>query len=311
MFEVQRAGLLSTLQGAARRARAFGVPAGGAADTTARRLANALVGNPADALGVEMTALGPTLLFRQDAIVSLCGAEFEATLDGKRLSLWRPQVIGAGQTLHIGAAARGLRGFLAVRGGLIGAEVFGNASTDLRSGFGGFLGRALQAGDGVRWHAAPWVTPPRTIIFPALHTRYGGPLRVLPTAECTPELLHALRPLTVSPQSDRMGVRLCEVLPTRADPARPSLPTVGGMVQLPPDGRPIVLLPGAGTHGGYPTPLVVCSADVPRLGQLRPGDQITLEVVTEAQARELLAQQERQLRWAEAALTWEYRQREG
>ncbi|SMB95149.1 biotin-dependent carboxyltransferase family protein [Deinococcus hopiensis] len=309
-LEVLRPGLQTTVQGAGRCARALGVPEGGAADTVALRLANALVGNPPDAAGLEVTLTGPTLRFRADALVALCGAPFESRLDGQPFPLNRAVRVEAGQTLSIGGTPRGARAILVFRGGLHGQEVFGRRSTDLRSGFGGLEGRALRAGDHLTWSSLPPATPPRAFLSPDLLTPTGPDvtLRALSTPEATPDLLAALLrlPFAVSRQVDRMGARLDGQITAPYDPARVSLPNVPGAVQLPPDGRPILLLPDAGTHGGYPTPVVVASVDLPRLGQLRAGDRVRLRAVDLDEARTALREQERALWQAEAALRWWY-----
>ncbi len=308
MIEVRRPGLQTTVQDAGRRARALGIAGGGAADPVALRLANALVGNPAGAAALEVTLAGPTLRFDQDALISVCGAPFAATLDGAPFGLWRAVAVRAGQTLALGGTPRGLRAVLAVRGGLRAQTVFGSASTDLRGGFGGHGGRALVAGDRLGWAAAPPLSPPDAFVSPALHTPLGPHhvLRVRALPEATPELLRALKAavFTVAPQADRMGLRLQPAVAAPHDPARVSLPNVPGMVQVPPDGRPIVLGPDAGTHGGYPTPLGVVRADLPRLGQLRPGDTLQFRAVTLELAHAALQAQERALRSVEAALAW-------
>lgn len=311
MIEILRPGLQTTVQDTGRQARALGVPTGGAADPVALRMAQALVGNPAHAAALELTLQGPALHFHAEALVALCGAPFEASLDAAALPLWQAVRVRAGQTLTIGGTPRGLRAILAVRGGLEGEQAFGSRSTDLRSGFGGLEGRALQRGDRLTFASHP---PPaaasRARVSPELYTPVGPQhsLRVLATAEATPELLESLlgTELTVSAQVDRMGARLAETFRAPHDPGRVSLPNVPGAVQLPPDGRPIVLLPDAGTHGGYPTPLVVASADLPRLGQLRPGDRLHFTLVDTAQARAALQAREQALRLAEDALRWWY-----
>ncbi|WP_309572772.1 biotin-dependent carboxyltransferase family protein [Deinococcus sp.] len=306
MIEVLAAGLQTTVQDAGRRVRALGVPAGGAADPGARRLANALVGNAAGAAGLELTLGGPTLRLHADTLLSVCGAPFDATLDGHPFPLWRAVPVRAGQTLTVAGTPLGARAFLAVRGGVGGQEVFGSVSTDLRGAFGGQGGRALRRGDRLTWTPRPPAQPPRAFIDTDLRTTLSAPhvLHVLPTPDATPDTLAALlgTAFTVSAQADRMGVRLRESVPAPHDPARVSVPNVPGMIQLPPDGRPILLLPDAGTHGGYPTPLAVVSADLPRLGQLRPGDTVTFRAVTLDWARVALHAQERGLRQAEAAL---------
>lgn len=309
-LEVLRPGLQTTVQDAGRRAAALGVAGGGAADPLSLRLANALVGNPPGAAALEVTLSGPTLRLEADALAALCGAPFAARLDGHPFPLGRAVAVRAGQTLEIGGTGRGARAVLAVRGGLAGQEVFGSRSTDLRTGFGGHAGRALRAGDRLTWGCAFPAAPPRAFLAPDLQTATGPVhvLRVLPTPEAAPGLLTALTRgvFTVSAQADRMGVRLSESVPAPHDPARLSLPNVPGAVQLPPGGQPILLLPDAGTHGGYPTPLVVASVDRPRLGQLRPGDRVAFRPVTLEEAHAALRGQERALRGAEMALRWWY-----
>lgn len=306
LIEVRRPGLQTTVQDAGRQVRALGVPAGGAADPVARRLGNALVGNGPGAAGLEVTLGGPTLLFHGAALVSLCGAPFGAELDGAPFPSWRAVAVRAGQTLRVGGTPVGARAFLAVRGGLEVPEVFGSRSTDLRGGFGGLEGRALRAGDRLTCGAAAPVTARRAFVAPELRTPLGPEqvLRVTATPDLTGPLEGALlgRAFTVSAQADRMGVRLEGPVAAPHDPGRVSVPNVPGMVQLPPDGRPILLLPDAGTHGGYPTPLVVIRADLPRLGQLRPGDRVTFRPVTQPEARAALHAQERALRQAEGSL---------
>lgn len=310
-LEVLHPGLLTTVQDAGRRARAQGFPAAGAADPVAFRLAGALVGNPRGEAALEVTLRGPRLRVHAPAVVALCGAPFAATLDGRPFPLWRAVAVHPGQVLDVGTAPRGLRAVLAVRGGLDVPSVAGSASTDLRGGFGGHGGRALRAGDILSGHAVRPGVPPAGVVAPTGRTPVGPAhvLRVLPTAEATPELLRALpgRAFQVTPQADRMGVRLAGQLPAALHPGRLSLPTVPGAVQLPPDGQPILLLPDAGTHGGYPVPLVVAGVDVPRLGQLRPGDRVGFQVVTLEAARAALVAQERLLRGVEQTLAWHWR----
>ena len=59
--------------------------------------ANRLVGNDADAAGLECTILGPTLRFHSDAVVALTGAPTPATLDGAPVTFWTPLAVTAGQ----------------------------------------------------------------------------------------------------------------------------------------------------------------------------------------------------------------------
>ena len=62
-----------------------------------------------------------------------------------------------------------------------------------------------------------------------------------------------------------------------------------GTVQVPPDGRPIILLADRQTTGGYPVAAVVITADLDRLGQLRPGTAVAFAEATLDEALAALA----------------------
>lgn len=74
-----------------------------------------------------------------------------------------------------------------------------------------------------------------------------------------------------------------------------SAPVAPGVVQVPPDGRPIVLLADAQTIGGYPQLGQVATVDLPVVAQLRPGERMRFRMITLAEARERLAARERGL----------------
>src|SRR5690606_3657454 len=141
-------GLLTTVQGGPRLGlRHLGVASGGPADAWAHALANLLAGNPAGSAALEITLSGPTLRFERAARVAICGAAIEARADGVPVPGNRPVDLPPGAALAFGACVDGARSYLAVAGGLEFEPALGSASTDLRGGFGGLDGRALQAGD--------------------------------------------------------------------------------------------------------------------------------------------------------------------
>jgi urea carboxylase len=126
-----------------------GIPHSGPMDPMAFQIANSLVGNPRGKEGLEITLSGPELRFVQCAIVALCGAPMEATLDGNEFPMWTSVKIEAGQKLKIGkTTGGGCRSYLAVYGGLPGvADYFGSKSTSPLVAIGGYQGRALAPGD--------------------------------------------------------------------------------------------------------------------------------------------------------------------
>jgi antagonist of KipI len=196
-----------------------------------------------------------------------------------------------------------------VRGGIAVPKTMGSASVHLMTGVGG---RALRKGD-VLQIGDEAVRRPRRVgqaswpVF--LHggttgreacPTFNGPLRVTagPQAELFRDELYA-GVWMVSEESNRMGIRLRGVAGTTPIPS-PSgqMITEGvplGAIQVPPDGRPIVLFVEHQTTGGYPKPANVISADFWRLGQLRPRDEVRFECVTMEDAIERLRDQERWL----------------
>jgi biotin-dependent carboxylase-like uncharacterized protein len=260
----------------------LGVSASGAADALALRAGNLLVGNAENAAALEMTLTGATLAFEAAAIVALTGSDFASGLP-----LWTAVEIAAGTVVRCGPTRSGARCYLAVRGGIEAPKVLGSASAHLVTGIGG---RALRKGDilrvgddAVRRQRTLTVTPPAS----------EGPLRVTagPQAAWFEDELYAST-YHVTEASNRMGVRL-------RGPAIPSpaghMVTEGvslGAVQVPPDGQPIILFVEHQTTGGYPKPANVISADLWRVGQLRPRDEVAFERVTMDQALDLLRRQE-------------------
>lgn len=300
-ISVLQPGLFSTVQDLGRRGhRASGVPLSGAADSLSLRLANLLVGNPAGAAGLECTLLGPTLRCERDLTVAIMGATFPGLPSGRTVRLV------AGSEIALGHATDGCRGFLAVAGGIDVPLVLGSRSTLVAAGLGGCAGRALRAGD--RLAVGEPAEPPAALedVPPALRTvRRPGVLRMIPGKQidlCGDAVWS--RTFRASSRSDRMGLRLeGQPLPgAEREAGMASVAVAPGTVQLPPDGRPIILLADAQTIGGYPVIGQVIAADLPLAAQLRPGDEVRMRRVTADEAREALRDLEAAVAAMERAL---------
>ncbi len=268
---------LTTVQDLGRRGLAhLGVPPSGAADPPALRLANRLVGNAEDAAGLEMTLRGPVLRFGGDAVVALTGAPVDATAGARDLAMHATERIGAGETLRLGAARAGLRTYLAVRGGIAAERVLGSASTDLLTGLGPEPlreGSRLAVGTSLQdWPQATLAPVAGLDREPVLRV-VAGPREDWFSAEALATL--AGTAWTVSPSSNRVGIRLDgpRLERTRTDELA-SEGMLSGALQVPPSGRPILLLADHPTTGGYPVIATVIADDVARAGQLRPGDAV-------------------------------------
>jgi biotin-dependent carboxylase-like uncharacterized protein len=305
-LHVRKQGLLTTLQDLGRQGFGrWGVSPCGAMDPLALSLANLLVGNARGAVALEVTALGPELVFEEEATFALAGADLGASLDGAPLAQGLAQRARAGQTLRFGARGSGARAYVAVAGGLgRSAQAFlGSAATDMEAGLGGLGGRPLRAGDVLLLEPQPpfqpravrdswerWYQPPEEVRF----IPEPGP-RISSEAQ---ERFVSTR-FRVSPRSNRVGYRLeAPALPVVPSALQLSEPVAPGTVQLPPDGQPIVLMADRQTTGGYPRLGQVIRADVPKLAQRWLGEWVSFRAVTLEEARRSLREQQA---WLEGA----------
>ncbi len=291
-FRVIRPGLLTTVQDLGRFGLAgLGVPPAGAADPRSAILANRLAGNPDGGAVLEMTATGAQLEALTDLRFAFAGADMPAARNGEALARGRAHEARAGDRLEFGSARRGLRTYLAVAGGFDVEPVLGSLSTHLAAGMGGFRGRRIEGGDVLETGAA--AGPAGSPRAEAEEVPIPDPpflLRALagPQADLFPEPAirrFAEATFRVSSRSNRMGLRLEgeKIPPAREEEILPEGVAVG-CVQVPAGGDPIVLMPEGPVTGGYPKIACVVSADLPLLGQIRPGDPVRFAFVTEAEA---------------------------
>ena len=274
-LEVLSPGPLTTVQDAGRPGRgALGIGRSGAADRRSYALANRLVGNPVGEAVLEVTFGGLVARARGDLVVVTTGARCAGG--------WphlAPTLLPDGATLRLGPPATGLRTCLAVRGGLAVPPVLGSRSTDLLAGIGPApvaAGEVLPVGRATGELPGVDVAP---VADPA-----GGEvgLRVLPGPRRDWFAPTAWSTLTtsayrVTSESDRTGLRLDG--PELARSRTGELPSEGmvrGGLQVPPSGRPVLLLSDAPVTGGYPVVAYVRDDDVDLAAQLRPGQQVRL-----------------------------------
>lgn len=307
--KVLRAGSLTTVQDLGRPGqRALGVAPGGVLDACAARVANILVGNPAGAALLEVALGGVRLLFAEDRAIAWCGGEFAVDITGEKIPPGRRIFVRRGEELALGSSARGGRAWLALAGGIDLPPVLGSRSTDLRSGFGGYQGRALRdddelslgetapstAGDtrSPNW-SAPLEWSRRAERSPILRVVYGAEWGDF-TRRAQVDFLQT--PFAVSVQTDRMGARL-EGAELRRKKERELLSeaVAPGTVQVAHDGQPILLLGDCQTIGGYPKIAHVITVDLGLAAQLRPNDIVRFQSVSRPEATALYAERERDL----------------
>jgi len=295
-------GILTTVQDLGRPGyEHMGVPPSGAMDPGALRLANALVGNPAELAALEFTVTGGrlrvldadcTLAFAGSAALHVSAA---GGLPARALAPWQSHRVPAGATLTIGPLARGMRGYLAASGGIAVEPVLGSASTLTRAAMGGIEGRAVKRDDILPVGRAR--APFQRRWVPLRHTAWFyrdapigvilGPQQDHFSASEIRRFLNATYRL--APQSDRMGLRLDGPAIAHAQGADIiTTPIAAGNIQIPGAGQPLIAMNDRQTTGGYPKIATVISADLPRLAQMRPGQPLRFEAMDAAAAIERL-----------------------
>jgi len=296
-FTVVRAGMLTTVQDLGRWGyQSRGVPVSGALDWASHRLANRLLCNDAGAATLEVTLLGPQLRFESDTTFAVTGAGFKLTLDGMPVEMNRSVDARAGCLLAFGERVNGARAYIGISGGVDTPPVLGSRSTHVLTKMGGHEGRALRAGDAIQIgpkqagrnlpsEAKNSFSPDdraKALFHLDAPTHREGwhrpsgvsQLRVMPVDERLVEHLTRQR-FQISPQSDRMGYRLAGgTVPVAASGELISASVPTGAIQVPPGGQPILLMNDHATTGGYAVAAVVIAADLPRAGQLAPGDWV-------------------------------------
>jgi antagonist of KipI len=316
---VTGAGFLTSVQDLGRTGfRQFGVSTSGALDPLAMRVANLLVGNDEDAAGLEITLGGLQLRFEDHRTVAWCGGEFDMQIGSRALPAGHVAYLQSGEELKFGRAKLGCRCWLAISGGINVPVVLHSRSTDLRANFGGLDGQTLRDGDvlplcgwpgssafakatadkpipatAVSSWAGPhdWVSPAKR--YPVLRfvrgvdwVRFNSSTLQRFTSEA----------FTVSPDSDRMGVRFDSPELKREDESDLISEAVApGTIQVPPSGKPILLLGDCQTIGGYPKIAHVITVDLGIAAQLRAGDRVRFSEISLQDAHRLLLERERDL----------------
>lgn len=253
----------------------LGVPPGGAFDRRALRAGNRMCGNDDDAAAIEFVLRGPQVVFERKATAVVTGAPFAATLDGAALQPGRVFDAPRGAALDVGAAPSGARGYLCVAGGIDTPPVLGSRGASPRAGIGAMLssGDVLPLGRAARPPGGnPYDMPAATAVRVV-----RGP------QEFDDDAFHALtnNDYRVTPDADRVGVRLDGPALTRATHEIDPEGTVPGAIQVPGDGRPIVLGPDGPATGGYAKIAVVITDDLWMIAQARPGDTLRFVAVAE------------------------------
>jgi biotin-dependent carboxylase-like uncharacterized protein len=293
-FQVVNPGLFMTVQDLGRFGYLkYGVPISGAMDTFSFTAANLLVANNPNDACIEITLIGPELQVLAKTQIALTGGASSPKINSQNIPMWETLDVDEGDVISFGKIYGGCRAYLAIRGGINTLSVLGSRSTYVRGMFGGINGRQLKTGDRIE-----------TFSKPLLETRFSMPKELLPqiTNQFTAHVVlgpqndmftekgiqtFLSNPYKITIEADRMGYRLEGLAiehKAKADIISDAL--LPGAVQVPKNGKPIIIMRDAQTTGGYAKIAVVISSDVSLLGQAKPNDIVEFSKITLKQAQE-------------------------
>ena len=291
---------------------AVGIPPSGPMDSYAHRYANHLIGNAADAAALEMTLQGATLSFNGDSLIAIAGADLGAVVSGpagkRNLANWHAHTIAAGETVRFGAVqGAGVRACIAFAGGIDVPQYLDSRATFTLGQFGGHGGRALRSGDVLKLHAAsavPCTLPPQTVPVYGhaweIAVHYGP--HGAPDFFTNDDIqMFFGTDWQVHFNSSRTGVRLIGPKPrwARTDGGEAGLHPSNihdnayaiGSIDFTGD-MPVILGPDGPSLGGFVCPAVIVSADLWKMGQLKPGDTVRFMRVSVEEAAVMREAQE-------------------
>lgn len=295
-LKVIKSGLLTTVQDTGRTGyQQYGVPVSGVMDHYAHAVANLLVGNTISESVLEVTMMGPKLEFQGSAILAVTGGDLQPQLNGIPVPMWKSFAVNKVDILSFKGMKSGCRAYLAFLGGIQVPQVLGSSSTYTRASIGGYQGRRLQPGDVLELGQSP---------------KYGdqGPLKSAESYSMDYPSQIILRVVEgpqddaftkegkdtfygesyrVTNESDRMGFRLEG--PEIQHVEKPDIISDGiamGAIQVPGHGCPIVMMADRQTAGGYTKIVNVITADLPKIAQAKPGDEIRFQRVTVEEAQQ-------------------------
>ncbi len=290
-------GLYTTVQDMGRNGyQKSGFHVCGAMDRRSCLLANMLLDNSDNDAVLEFTMMGPKIRFTSNAIIAITGGNYSPTLNGNPVPMYQAVYTHKDDVLEFKFAADGNWGYVAFAGGLDVPMEMGSRSTDVKCKLGGYHGRKIENGDQIEFLANKThlnnfssrkldvpnftadVTEIRVVLGPQddYFTRQG-----INTFLSTEYILTS--------QSDRMGYRLdgayIEHNEKGSDIVSDGIAL--GSVQVPADGKPIIMLADRQTTGGYTKIATVISSDIPKLVQCKYGKKIKFKVISVQEAQAL------------------------
>ena len=277
---IHQAGPAASIQDSGRTGSLqLGFPPSGTMDADALMSGQYLLGHSSNEAAIEMAYGGLVASPNEPCDIAVTGASARLSINGISASMHTVIRVEAGQHIQITSGATGVYSYLHLAGGIDTPEILGSRSTSAREGIGGLDGRYLRNGDHLPLGERTQPIDDRSVDLTCTPPADLISLRFVPGfqyASMQPDATAKLceGEFVVTSRANRMGVQLEG---NRIDTGIKTLlseATTHGAIQIPPNGRPIVLLNDRQAVGGYPKPGAVISSDCRRLAQARPGQRV-------------------------------------
>jgi biotin-dependent carboxylase-like uncharacterized protein len=294
-FKILRAGINTTFQDKGRNHLFhIGIPFSGAMDNRNFYLANKLVGNKLDLPILEFAYQGPLLKFNGDKIsIAITGdvifklKKKDNEIDG---NCYESYQLDHGDEIDILSTNKSVYGYLAVSGNFDVKFQWGSCSINTKAKVGSNEGKKLANGQKINISKINLNQNKKKINY--FNSRVEN-IRVIKATNFNyfseeSKKNFFKKEFTVSKLSDRMGMRLEGLkIENIVNTNIKSEGLVKGVIQVPADGNPIIMLSDHGTIGGYPKIGVVASVDYDRLVQISPGSKIKFKEIKLSDAETL------------------------
>ncbi|MGQ9845214.1 MAG: biotin-dependent carboxyltransferase family protein [Caldisericia bacterium] len=291
MIKVLDEGFFTTIQDLGRFGYLrFGISPSGAVDDYSFILGNILLNNDENTPQLEITLKGPTLEFLVDKIFVIVGSEVEAYLNGKNINSYEVYLAKKGSILSISEVKEGIRAYLIFEGGINSEKVLGSSSFDR------FINKdkILKKGDLLKVSESLDLSLINRIFFKEFKPNFKGDIRVIlgPDIDRFEESSIGNFFKTdwrVTEKSDRVAIRL-DGKALNFKTKKGTIISEGvnnGTIQVPLDGKPIVLLKDRPTTGGYPKIANIISSDIYKISQKRFNEIIKFKEVTIDEAHKI------------------------
>ena len=295
-FEVLRPGINSTFQDLGRRhLYHVGLPFSGAMDQRNFLISNSLVGNKQDEAALEFAYQGPLLKVKNDNIIFAIAGNVNFKIKKKTLEIidgecYKTYLLNKDDELDIISTNQSVYGYLAVSSGFKVEKFMGSYSTTARAGVGGNNGNKILVNQKIYINNAKDILNNKKINFLNSKIEFIRILKGTNFDYFTEKSIKKFfsEDFTVTKLTDRMGMRLKgPILDNNKETNIRSEGLIKGVIQVPADGNPIIMLSDHGTIGGYPKIGVVISADYDKLVQLPPNEKIKFKLVDLNEAEKL------------------------